>query len=134
MARDDRPGRHDGTEIKCVMVPICVLLANEPRAYRDTLAVALPLLRPHVEVIVVDPESIDEAVVQHTPHIVICSRHTTAVETQVPSWILLQTEAKGAMNALSSVVGERTAIHEIDLDELVRVIDQTEQFVQSSSG
>ena len=129
MARDDRPGRHDGTEIKCVMATLSVLLANEPRAYRDTLAVALRILRPDVELIVVDPEQLDEAVVAHAPTMVVCSRLTSSVETQVPSWIVLQTEAKGAMNALSSVVGKRTAIHEIDLDELVRVIDQTEQFV-----
>ena len=99
---------------------MCVLLANEPRAYRDTLAVALRMLRPDAEVIVADPETLDAAVLQHGPNVVICSEVTYTVETQVPTWVLLYPEGDGS--AVRHVAGERTTLREIDLAEIARLI------------
>lgn len=100
-----------------------VLLANEPRAYRDTIAVALGLLRPEIEVIVTDPETLDETVMLHAPRVVICSYLTSVVETQVPTWVVLYPE--GALVALRHVDGERTTVSEIDLNGIMSLIDQT---------
>lgn len=102
---------------------LTVLLANEPRAYRDTIAVALGLLRPEIEVVVTDPETLDETVMLHAPQVVICSYLTSVVETQVPTWILLYPD--GAMGALIHLRGARTAMSEIDLEGIVGLIDQT---------
>lgn len=101
---------------------VCVVLANEPRAYRDTLSVAIRLLRPEAEVIVTDPETLDDMVMSHAPRVVICSRLTSVVETLVESWMVLYPE--GDETALQHVAGERKRIHGIDLAGIARLIDQ----------
>jgi hypothetical protein len=106
------------------MVTTSVLLANEPRAYRDTLAVALRFLRPHIEVVVTDPETLDKAILLHAPGVVVCSHLTTLVETQVPTWVVLYSD--DAPVALRYLNGERTTVSEIDLDGIMSLIDQTE--------
>lgn len=110
------------------MVTTSVLLANEPRAYRDTLAVALRMLRPQTTIIVVDPETLDACVLQHAPHVVVCSHLTSVVEMQVPTWVVLY--PNGASDAVLHVRGERTTVNEMDLAGLTRLIDQTDHLAQ----
>lgn len=100
-----------------------ILLANEPRAYRDTIAVALRLLRPETNVIVADPDRLDEFILQHAPQIVISSQLTSLVETQVPVWAVLYPD--GATGALLSIRGDRTTVKGIDLRRITDLIDQT---------
>jgi hypothetical protein len=101
-----------------------VLLANEPRAYRETIAMALRLLRPHIEVIVIDPETLDEMVVQNRPKFVVCSFLTSAVEKYVPSWVVLYPE--GGLVTTVSAHGERMTVGELDLHGIIHLIDKTE--------
>lgn len=124
MEFDDQRGRHDGTEVYCAMATMCVLLTNEPRAYRDTISVALRFLRPHVEVNVTDPEKLDESILLHAPKVVVCSHLTTLVVEQVPTWVVLYSD--DAPVALRYLNGKRTTVSEIDLDGIMSLIDQTE--------
>lgn len=105
-----------------MIVSICVVLANEPRAYRDTLSVALRMLRPYANVIVADPESLDEVVMSHDPTVVICSKLTPVVERQVETWMVLYPE--GSETALQEIAGERTKIEGIDLAGIASLIDR----------
>lgn len=101
---------------------MCVVLANEPRAYRDTLSVALRMLRPDTNVIISDPDSLDEAVMNHCPKVVICSELTLLVERHVETWIVLYPE--GSETALQHVGGELSRIDEIDLAGIAHLVDQ----------
>lgn len=103
------------------MAPLSVLLANEPRAYRETIAVALRLLRPHIEVIVSEPETLDDAIVQHMPQIVICSDLIPNVEMQVPAWAVLYPD--GSMSAMLHAGSDRLLVAGIDLNGIVEFID-----------
>lgn len=51
-----------------------VLLANEPCTYRSLLAAELPLLRPDLRILEVDPVELDSAVTHLRPAVVVCSR------------------------------------------------------------
>jgi hypothetical protein len=53
-----RRGLDEGT----VMPSPLVLVANEPRAYRETIALALKALRPEAEVIAIEPTDLDAEV------------------------------------------------------------------------
>jgi hypothetical protein len=68
---------------------IRILVANEPRCYREVIAAAVHELRPHAEVITVEPADLDRAVVYRQPHLVVCSRLTEVVETHSPVWVVL---------------------------------------------
>ncbi|MCA9877101.1 MAG: hypothetical protein KC442_04955 [Thermomicrobiales bacterium] len=51
-----------------------VLLANEPCSYRSLLAAELPLLRPNLRVLEIDPDDLDAVVARLRPAVVVCSR------------------------------------------------------------
>ncbi len=53
-----------------------VLIANEPPAYREVLALALQEMRVPADVTCVEPEDLDSEIVRLAPHLVICSRLT----------------------------------------------------------
>ena len=97
-----------------------VLLANEPRAYRDTFAVALRVLRPQATVTVTDPETLDEAILQHAPQVVVCSHLTRVVETQVPTWAVLY--PNGATGAVLQIGGQQKTVSEIDLEGIIALL------------
>ena len=63
-------GRHEPVESKRIVV------ANEPRSYREAMAVACRVLRPEVEVILAEPADLDAAVARLDPQLVPCSRLT----------------------------------------------------------
>ena len=105
------------------MNPTRVLLANEPRAYRDTIAVALRMLRPDADVIVAEPDVLDAAIVRHDPQMVVCSRLTETVEIRVPTWLVLYPE--GERSALRYLHGERATVSDIELAEIAHLLDET---------
>ena len=107
------------------MPPILVLVANEPRAYRETIALALRELRPEAEVLAVEPETLDAEVVRRRPALAVCSALSSeVVETRVPAWVLLY--PGGANLAVVSVRGERATRGGLGLADLAALVDRAE--------
>jgi hypothetical protein len=106
------------------MANTCMLVANEPRAYREALAAALQELQPHIEVICIEPADLDRNVCQYSPRLVLCSRLTEAVETCCDAWILLYPDR--ANRAVISVAGRRTVVTNIEFSHVLSVIDEVE--------
>ena len=101
-----------------------ILVGNEPHFYREVIAATLQELRPHVEVIIVEPEDLDGAVVQHGPQLVLCSRLSEVVETRCLAWVLLYPH--GEARVVISIAGRRHSIPDPGVDGLLDVVDQTE--------
>lgn len=99
-----------------------VLLANEPRAYRETLAAALAALRPEFEITTVRPEDLDATVADQAPDFVICSELTEMVETHAPAWVLLYPD--GSRTCVMAVLGERSTMAEMELETLLTGLDR----------
>ncbi len=99
-----------------------VLLANEPRAYRQALAAAMSARRDGVHVIVVTAEELDAAVLRHHPVLVICDAVTPVVETHAPVWVLLYPE--GARLVVTSVFGALTYAADLTLEGLAALVDR----------
>jgi hypothetical protein len=68
------------------MSKLLVVMANEPRSYREAIAAALQTLEPNVGVVVVEPGTLDLEIERLAPQLVICSRLTHAVETGSLAW------------------------------------------------
>ena len=99
-----------------------VLLANEPRAYRESIAQVFCQLRPDVEVMTAEPDELEDRVVRLAPEMVIFSDATGVVRERVPVWVELYPGYDP-----ESVVGvgeERLTIEEIQLSDLLSVIDR----------
>lgn len=100
-----------------------VLLANEPRSYREVMAAALLLLRPGCDVITVEPEDLDSVVTRVCPDVVMCSRLTLGVLTNAKSWMLLYPD--GGPGAVCSVAGHHWPIAEVEFGAILALIDRT---------
>jgi hypothetical protein len=102
----------------------CIVVANEPRAYREVLAAALHELRPHLEVICSEPDDLDGNICHRSPRLVLCSRLTEAVETYCDAWILLYPNREN--RAVISVAGRRTVVTNVEFSHVLSVIDEVE--------
>jgi hypothetical protein len=67
---------------------VLIMVANEPRVYREALAAALRLRRPEDEILVVEPEHVEEEVKRFEPEAVISSRPSPGLASR-DSWMLL---------------------------------------------
>ena len=88
--------------------PLRVLLANEPRSYRESIAAVFRQLRPGLQVKVVEPEALESSVTRFDPDVAICSRVTGAVMERVPVWVELYPE-HAAHSVASEGAGERSS-------------------------
>jgi hypothetical protein len=102
--------------------PLRVLLANEPRSYRESIAAVFRQLRPELLVKVVEPEALDGNVVSFDPHVAICSRVTDIVRERVPVWVELYPEQ--AAHSVVSEGGRLTEFAEIQLRDLLGILDR----------
>jgi hypothetical protein len=98
-----------------------ILVANEPRAYREVLAGVLRELRPHLHVVLGDPASLDQDAGALRPRLLICSQLTDRIADGPWSWILLYPD--GDQQAVVQVEGRRTDLPTVGLDDLLDVID-----------
>ena len=94
-----------------------VLLANEFASYRQTLAIVIRDLRPHVEVFEVSSESLDGEVARLLPDLVICSRVTRTVRRRVANWVELYPDRKSYSTFY--IGGKRRAKREVQLSDLL---------------
>ena len=103
-----------------------VLVANEPRSYRETFGRVFRVLRPNVETIVVEPEVLDHEVLRFEPDVVICDRVTPVVTATVRSWLEMRVEYETLVVSSNDRV-RRPHGREIDLDYLLAFIDENEK-------
>ena len=103
-----------------------ILVANEPRSYREVIASTLQVLRPHLEVILVEPEDLDRDVVRLAPNLVLCSRLTETVETHALAWVVLYPNRE--TRAVISIAGQcHTVSTDLPFPGLLSVIDEVER-------
>ena len=110
------------------MTNTCIVVANEPRVYREAFAAVLQELRPHIEVICIEPDDLDGTVSHGRPRLVLCSRLTEALQMCCDTWILLYPNREN--RALISVAGRRTVVTNITFSHLLSVIDELESPAQ----
>ena len=111
-------------------MPLRVLVANEPCAYREVVAGAFQLLRPRMDVLAVDPADLDQAVCQLQPGLVVCSRLTRAVQAGPLAWVLLYPEGRGCSTV--SLAGRQTRAENLAFTQLLDLLDQAERLADLS--
>jgi hypothetical protein len=98
-----------------------VLLANEPRAYREAQAESLRDALPHAHISIADPAGMDDAIAAFDPHVVVCSTLSPAVRTQPLAWVLLYPDR--ANLAVIAVGGMERTVPGVALDDIFAVVD-----------
>lgn len=105
-----------------------VLMANEPRAYREVIAETLRALRPDIEFTVTEPLALEQKLALLRPHMVICNEASETVRGSVPVWVELYT-GHGSRSVVS-VSGQSTIVEDIQLSDLLSIVDKTERLAQ----
>ncbi|QIN79078.1 hypothetical protein GBA65_11715 [Rubrobacter marinus] len=99
-----------------------VLVAIEPRSYRDAVGRAIQALRPNLEVEVVEPDDLMLEVLCLNPVLVICSLPRTLRPVPGrPAWFEFHPYESPA--ARISIDGQYFEMEEVDLLDLLSVID-----------
>jgi hypothetical protein len=124
------PGRHLRRARGGGVSEIKVMVANEPRSYRETIAYALAELRPDIEVLVVEPEDLEEELLRVSPHLVVCSRVTKLVEREAPAWIELYPDF--GPESVVAIDGQMSIYPDMDLEAVLSIVDETERLFGDS--
>ena len=110
-------------------IKILVAFEDEFRAYRQTLAVAIRILRPDAEVVTVEAHEIREVVECSGPDIVICSLPKVSDTNCVRAWIELSLDPTQPTKV--RVDGEYSEMINPTLDALLVIIDEVEQLTRT---
>jgi F420-dependent methylenetetrahydromethanopterin dehydrogenase len=102
-----------------------VVVACEPRYYREVVGESIRGLRPAVEVVIVDPEELADGVSHLDPDLVI-SVHPASIDPGGRSaWVQFVPYEKPA--ATVSIGGRRQELEELMLEDLLWVVDQADE-------
>jgi len=111
------------------MEKIRIVVANEPRAYRESLADALRNLCPRAEVIIIEPAALHQHVRRFTPHLVLGSELDPEMLAGLFCWVDLY--PNGERYAVINIGRERTTVDNLDLAGLLWIVDQTERLART---
>ncbi len=112
--------------------PTKVMVALEPRAYRTTIGRAIQVLRPHLEVTVVEPDELGEEVAHLDPALVISSQPKPATSEGGPAWVELRPYDEAS--ARVCIGGRCTRLYEPNLDDLLSVVDEAQRLSRTPPG
>jgi hypothetical protein len=112
------------------MDSIRIMVAIEPRAYREAIGSTLRELRPETCVVIVLPEELDREVLRLHPHMVLCSELTATVREQALTWIVLYPDLKPLV--MISVDGDEAHPTDLTVHGLVEIVDRTARLLTTS--
>ena len=106
-----------------------LLVAIEPRSYRQVIGEAIRSMRPHVEVIVLEPSTLGAGVGRLNPELVFADRPDTFGPEGGPTgntaWVEFRPYEEPP--ARVCLAGRRWELEEVDLADLLSIVDQTEE-------
>jgi len=113
------------------MIKLRILVANEPRSYREAISGALTGLRPDAEVLTVEPEDLDGEIGRGPATMVLCSCVTSVVVNGSVAWVELY--PGGGPGARIGVGGLRlTAAGDLGLEDLLWIADRAESLAREN--
>jgi hypothetical protein len=99
-----------------------ILVAIEPRAYREVIGETIGALRPQHKVTVVAPGSLRPALDRLGPEVVISGRSDGFMANGTLAWVEFRPYARP--EARVSLRGLRRELAEVDLEDLLAVVDE----------
>lgn len=102
-----------------------VLIAIEPRSYREVIGLAIQELRPHVRVEVLEPGALRREVMRDEPDLVLCSQPSAPFSGRRTAWIEFDPYAGSTVTI--SWGDSKSEIETVDLYDLVSFVDETER-------
>jgi len=106
-----------------------MLLALEPRAYREAIGLAIENLRPSVEVTVCAPEDLISEMTRVGTTLVICNLPEPETPERIAAWVELESPQGHWQKAAVRVYDHRFELDNVQLDDLLLVVDRAEEAI-----
>lgn len=108
-----------------------LMVAIEPRSYREAIGTFLQDVREYLDVSVVDPGMLEAQVSRCDPDLVFSSRPNTPSGDHWPAWLEFDSDTYG-QSVTFYLDGEYTRIEGADLANLLSIVDRTERSLAES--
>ncbi len=103
-----------------------ILISIEPRSYGQVVGSAIQLLRPHLEVVVVEPEDFVPEAERLRPELLLSHLRGSEIPSgRVKAWIELSVE-HGRPSA-ACVDGSIKVLADPNLDDVLSIVEEAEQ-------
>ena len=114
-----------------------LVVAIEPRSYRQVIGEAIRALRPHVEVTVLEPGMLGAGVRRLEPELVFADQPDTfepegGGSTGRPAWVEFRPYEEPP--ARVCLAGRRWELEAVELSDLLSIVDQTEELTRTARG
>lgn len=113
------------------MTEVRIIMAIEPRAYREAIGEVIGDLRPNFKVTIVESENLIEEVVRLDPELVICAQPESLIPGGRPAWVEYRPYAKIA--ARVKLDGRYTELEEVGLEDLLSIADEAEEYFRTNN-
>lgn len=107
-----------------------VVFAIEPRAYRQAMGEALRSMRPHLEVVVLEPDTLDSGVARLEPDLVFAARPEDPSSPGGPAaWVEFRPYEEPP--AKVRLAGSRWELREVEFEDLLSIVDRAEDLART---
>jgi hypothetical protein len=106
-----------------------VLMAIEPRSYRQVIGRTIQALRPHIDVVVLEPGTLEVAVARLEPELVFANRPASS-SSGAPAWVEFRPYEEPP--ARVCLAGRTWELEEVELSDLLSIVDRTEELSRTT--
>jgi len=103
----------------------CIVVAVEPRAYRELLVAALGVARPRLTVVSTEPAQLHGLLAHQPPSLVLAGEPADSTPRPLPPWVSLSPAAPAT--AVVTLSTQRLMVAELTFDRLLAIIDHVLQ-------
>ncbi len=107
-----------------------VIVAIEPRSYRQIIGQAIQTLRPHIEVVVLEPDTLRAGVERLEPELVFANQPHTFGPNGRSAWVEFRPYEDPP--ARICLTGRRWELEAVEFDDLLSLVDQTEELARTT--
>ncbi|MDP9475056.1 MAG: hypothetical protein M3R38_05085 [Actinomycetota bacterium] len=108
-----------------------LVVAMEPRSYREAIGTFFREVRENLEVSVAEPVTLGEMVTSFNPDLVFSSDPKTPSTGRWPAWLEFHSGTYGQAVTLY-LDGECSKIEDVDLGDLLSIVDRVERSLANS--
>jgi hypothetical protein len=109
-----------------------VLMAIEPRSYRQVIGRTIQALRPHIEVVVLAPDTLEAGVARLGPGLVFADRpdEACAPNGRPAAWVEFRPYEEPP--ARVRLAGRTWELEEVELSDLLSIVDEAEELSRTT--